>query len=138
MPLVWTDYKYRAKRKLNRNLLTLRKAGVLSDDLPPIQEGDASDDQDIKCFAVLSPSPLDDIFHDDLPTVSSKRKNSSSTQADKGLKVEDESLTLVKEQLEQDRKFQHDVLKLLKERNDEDKAFHKSVLDIMNTFLKKI
>lgn len=71
---VWTDYKYRAKRKLNRNLLTLRKAGVLSDDLPPIQEGDASDDQDIKCFAVLSPSPLDDIFDDDLPTVSSKRK----------------------------------------------------------------
>uniref|UniRef100_A0A1B0AIK9 Regulatory protein zeste n=1 Tax=Glossina pallidipes TaxID=7398 RepID=A0A1B0AIK9_GLOPL len=135
---VWTDYKYRAKRKLSRNLLTLRKAGVLSDDLPPIEEGNASDDQDIKCFAVLSPSPLDDVFDVDLPTVSSKRKKSSSPQADKGLKVEDESLILMKEQLEQDRKFQHDVLKLLKERNDEDKAFHKSVLDIMNTFVKKI
>uniref|UniRef100_A0A1A9WPM8 Regulatory protein zeste n=1 Tax=Glossina brevipalpis TaxID=37001 RepID=A0A1A9WPM8_9MUSC len=70
----WTDYKYRAKRKLSRNLFALTKTeGVLGEDASLMGE-DVSCDQDIKCFALLHPSPVDNTFDDELPTVSNKRK----------------------------------------------------------------
>uniref|UniRef100_A0A1B0AX74 Uncharacterized protein n=1 Tax=Glossina palpalis gambiensis TaxID=67801 RepID=A0A1B0AX74_9MUSC len=50
----WTAYKYRTKRKWNKNLLSPRKPEVLNDDLLPMEEGDTSDSQDINCCCSLA------------------------------------------------------------------------------------